>query len=43
MAGLLPYTKSRKRRGIAITGAKRSIIAPETYKISIKSIIYVIL
>ncbi len=29
MAGLLPYTKSGKLRGIAITGAKRSAIAPE--------------
>lgn len=29
MAGLLPYTKNGKLRGIAITGAKRSEIAPE--------------
>ncbi len=29
MAGLLPYTKSGKLRGIAITGAKRSEIAPD--------------
>lgn len=29
IAGLLPYTKSGKLRGIAITGAKRSGIAPE--------------
>lgn len=29
IAGLLPYTKSGKLRGIAITGAKRSAIAPE--------------
>ena len=29
IAGLLPYTKNGKLRGIAITGAKRSTIAPE--------------
>ncbi len=29
MAGLLPYTKNGKLRGLAITGAKRSSIAPE--------------
>ena len=29
IAGLLPYTKSGKLRGVAITGAKRSAIAPE--------------
>jgi tripartite-type tricarboxylate transporter receptor subunit TctC len=29
MAGLLPYTQNGKLRGIAITGAKRSEIAPE--------------
>lgn len=29
MAGLLPYTKSGKLRGVAITGAKRSEIAPD--------------
>lgn len=29
IAGLLPYTKNGKLRGIAITGAKRSAIAPD--------------
>ncbi|MGA0024554.1 MAG: Bug family tripartite tricarboxylate transporter substrate binding protein [Burkholderiales bacterium] len=29
MAGLLPYTKNGKLRGLAITGSKRSAIAPE--------------
>jgi tripartite-type tricarboxylate transporter receptor subunit TctC len=29
IAGLLPYAKSGKLRGLAITGAKRSSIAPE--------------
>jgi tripartite-type tricarboxylate transporter receptor subunit TctC len=29
IAGLLPYTKNGKLRGVAITGAKRSAIAPE--------------
>lgn len=29
IAGLLPYTKNGKLRGVAITGAKRSTIAPE--------------
>jgi tripartite-type tricarboxylate transporter receptor subunit TctC len=29
IAGLLPYAKSGKLRGLAITGAKRSAIAPE--------------
>ena len=29
IAGLLPYAKSGKLRGLAITGAKRSTIAPE--------------
>src|SRR5258705_5701649 len=29
IAGLLPYAKSKKLRGLAITGAKRSTIAPE--------------
>lgn len=29
IAGLLPYTKSGKLRGLAVTGAKRSAIAPE--------------
>ncbi len=29
IAGLLPYTKNGKLRGVAITGAKRSQIAPE--------------
>jgi tripartite-type tricarboxylate transporter receptor subunit TctC len=29
IAGLLPYTKNGKLRGIAITGVKRSTIAPE--------------
>src|SRR5690606_24425615 len=29
IAGLLPYTKNGKLRGLAITGSKRSAIAPE--------------
>jgi tripartite-type tricarboxylate transporter receptor subunit TctC len=29
IAGLLPHTKTGKLRGIAVTGAKRSTIAPE--------------
>jgi tripartite-type tricarboxylate transporter receptor subunit TctC len=29
IAGLLPHAKSGKLRGLAITGAKRSVIAPE--------------
>ena len=34
IAGLLPYAKSGKLRGLAITGAKRSSIAPEYPTIS---------